>query len=142
VARIKLGLADSLSLGNLDARRDWGFAGDYARAMWMMLQQDEPEDYVIATGLSHSVRDLVEIAFGRVGLDWQKYVRADPKLMRPAEVDHLIGDASKARQRLGWLPSVDFKSLVEMMVDADMERVSRRILSARAISSGTVAAKT
>jgi len=141
VARIKLGLADSLSLGNLDARRDWGFAGDYVRAMWMMLQQDEPEDYVIATGLSHSVRDLVEIAFGRVGLDWQKYVRTDSKLMRPAEVDHLIGDASKARQRLGWLPSVDFKSLVEMMVDADMERMSRQMLSARAISAGTVAAK-
>ena len=141
VARIKLGLADSLSLGNLDARRDWGFAGDYVRAMWMMLQQDEPDDYVIATGLSHSVRDLVEIAFGRVGLDWQKYVRTDSKLTRPAEVDHLIGDASKARARFGWLPSVDFKSLVEMMVDADLERLSRQMLSARAISSGSVAAK-
>jgi GDPmannose 4,6-dehydratase len=141
VARIKLGLDESLSLGNLDAHRDWGFAGDYVRAMWMMLQQDEPDDYVIATGLSHSVRELVEIAFGRVGLDWQKYVRTDPKLMRPAEVDHLIGDASKARQRLGWLPSVDFRGLVEMMVDADMERVSRQMLSARAMSSGTAAAK-
>jgi GDPmannose 4,6-dehydratase len=141
VARIKLGLDESLSLGNLDAHRDWGFAGDYVLAMWMMLQQDEPDDYVIATGLSHSVRELVEIAFGRVGLDWQKYVRTDPKLMRPAEVDHLIGDASKARQRLGWLPSVDFRGLVEMMVDADMERVSRQMLSARAMSSGTAAAK-
>jgi GDPmannose 4,6-dehydratase len=141
VARIKLGQADSLSLGNLDARRDWGFAGDYVRAMWMMLQQDEPDDYVIATGFTHSVRDLVEIAFSRLGLDWQKYVRTDSALIRPAEVDHLIGDASKARQRLGWLPSVDFRGLVEMMVDADMERVSRQMLSDRAMSSGTAAAK-
>ena len=126
VARIKLGLADSLSLGNLDAHRDWGFAGDYVRAMWLMLQQERPDDYVIATGISHSVRDLVQIAFDRVGLDWQKHVRLDPKLLRPAEVDHLIGDASKARRVLGWEPRVDFKALVEMMVDADLERLSRR----------------
>ncbi len=98
VARIKLGLADSLSLGNLDARRDWGFAGDYVRAMWSMLQQETADDYVIATGVSHSVRDLVEIAFGHVGLDWHKHVRTDPKLLRPAEVEHLVGDASKARR--------------------------------------------
>ena len=141
VARIKLGLADSLTLGNLDAHRDWGFAGDYVRAMWLMLQQNEPDDYVIATGLSHSVRDLVEIAFGRVGLDWQKYVRTDPKLLRPAEVDHLIGDASKARQRLGWLPTMDFKGLVDMMVDADVERISRQMAGVRALGPGTVTAK-
>src|ERR1700726_2315528 len=104
VARIKLGLASSLSIGNLDAHRDWGFAGDYVRAMWLMLQQDRPDDYVIATGLSHSVRELIEIAFSRVGLDWQKHVRIDPELLRPAEVDHLLGDASKARADLGWTP--------------------------------------
>ena len=125
VARIKLGLAKSLSLGNLDAQRDWGFAGDYVRAMWMMLQQDRPDDYVIATGESHSVRELVEVAFGRVGLDWKKYVQLDPKLIRPAEVDHLVGNASKARSALGWTPDVDFRGLIQMMVDADMERVSR-----------------
>jgi GDPmannose 4,6-dehydratase len=125
VARIKLGLAKSLSLGNLDAQRDWGFAGDYVRAMWMMLQQDRPDDYVIATGESHSVRELVEVAFGRVGLDWKKYVQLDPKLIRPAEVDHLVGNASKARSALGWTPDVDFRGLIQMMVDADMERLSR-----------------
>jgi GDPmannose 4,6-dehydratase len=124
VARIKLGLADSLSLGNLDAQRDWGYAGDYVRAMWLMLQQDEPDDYVVATGQSHSVRELVDVAFSHVGLDWKKHVRIDPALMRPAEVDHLIGDASKARKVLGWTPSVDFKGLVQMMVDADLERLS------------------
>jgi len=123
VARIKLGLADSLALGNLDAHRDWGFAGDYVRAMWLMLQQDAPDDYVIATGVSHSVRDLVEIAFGHAGLDWQRYVRTDPKLLRPAEVDHLIGDASKAGRQLGWKPTVDFERLIRMMVDADLERL-------------------
>jgi GDPmannose 4,6-dehydratase len=123
VARIKLGLADSLPLGNLDAHRDWGFAGDYVRAMWLMMQQDQPDDYVIATGVSHSVRELAEIAFGHVGLDWQKYVRIDPKLLRPAEVDHLIGDPSKARAVLGWEPTVDFRGLVTMMVDADLKRV-------------------
>jgi GDPmannose 4,6-dehydratase len=124
VARIKLGLADALSLGNLDASRDWGFAGDYVRAMWMMLQQDRADDYVIATGISHSVRDLVQVAFAHVGLDWQKYVKLDPKLIRPAEVEHLIGDATKARTQFGWEPSVDFAGLVRMMVDADLERVA------------------
>jgi GDPmannose 4,6-dehydratase len=125
VARIKLGLADSLALGNLDARRDWGFAGDYVRAMWLMLQQSQPDDYVIATGESHSVRELVEVAFERVGLDWNKYVKLDPKFLRPAEVDHLIGDASKGRAALGWRPEVDFPELVRMMVDADVGRLSR-----------------
>jgi GDPmannose 4,6-dehydratase len=124
VARIKLGLADTLSLGNLDAKRDWGFSGDYVKAMWLMLQQERAEDYVIATGISHSVRDLVEVSFGHVGLDWQKHVRLDPKLIRPAEVEHLIGDSSKARAELGWTPSVDFKALVSMMVDADLARVA------------------
>jgi GDPmannose 4,6-dehydratase len=122
VARIKLGLADHVSLGNLDAHRDWGFAGDYVRAMWQMLQQEQADDYVIATGQSHSVRQLVETAFGHVGLDWNKYVRIDPALLRPAEVDHLIGDASKARAVLGWSPSITFEQLVAMMVDADVER--------------------
>jgi GDPmannose 4,6-dehydratase len=124
VARIKLGLADSLSLGNLDAHRDWGFAGDYVRAMWMMLQQDKADDFVIATGESHSVKSLVEVAFGHVGLDWEKYVRLDPKFLRPAEVEHLIGDASKARATLGWTPDVDFSRLVTMMVDADLDRLT------------------
>ncbi len=125
VARIKLGLADSLALGNLDAQRDWGFSGDYVRAMWLMLQQNQPDDYVIATGESHSVRELVELAFDHVKLDWQRYVRLDPKFLRPAEVDHLIGDASKARAALGWRPEVDFAGLVRMMVDADLNRLSR-----------------
>jgi GDPmannose 4,6-dehydratase len=124
VARIKLGLRDSLPIGNLDAHRDWGFAGDYVQAMWLMLQQDQADDYVIATGVSHSVRELIEIAFSRVGLDWQKHVRIDPALLRPAEVDHLLGDASKAKSQLGWSPSVSFKQLVEMMVDADLARLS------------------
>lgn len=124
VARIKLGLARELSLGNLDAQRDWGFAGDYVRAMWMMLQQNEPDDYVIATGVSHSVRELVEIAFGHVDLRWQDFVKTDPALLRPAEVDHLIGDPSKARRILKWTPSVDFEGLVRMMVDADLARLS------------------
>jgi GDPmannose 4,6-dehydratase len=124
VARIKLGLQDAISLGNLDAHRDWGFAGDYVQAMWLMLQQERADDYVIATGVSHSVRDLVEIAFGHVGLDWRKHVKLDPKLIRPAEVEHLIGDSTKARTQLDWKPSVDFPGLVKMMVDADLERVS------------------
>jgi GDPmannose 4,6-dehydratase len=124
VARIKLGLADHLSLGNLDAQRDWGFAGDYVRAMWLMLQQEQADDYVIATGVSHSVRELVEIAFRHVGLDWQRYVRTDPALLRPAEVDHLIGDASRAKASLGWEPTVSFQRLIEMMVDADLARLS------------------
>ena len=125
VARIKLGLADSLALGNLDAQRDWGFSGDYVRAMWLMLQESQPDDYVIATGESHSVRELVEVAFERAGLEWQRYVRLDPKFLRPAEVDHLIGDASKARAALGWRPEVDFPGLVRMMVDADLARLAR-----------------
>jgi GDPmannose 4,6-dehydratase len=124
VARIKLGLTKRLGLGNLDACRDWGFAGDYVRAMWMMLQQERAEDYVIATGVSRSVRQLVECAFGHVGLDWQKFVGVDPAFLRPAEVDHLIGDASKARRVLKWEPTVSFEQLVAMMVDADLERLS------------------
>jgi len=125
VARIKLGLQDTLALGNLDAKRDWGFAGDYVRAMWMMLQQDVADDFVIATGRSHSVQELVETAFAHVGLDWKAHVVTDPRFLRPAEVDLLIGDASKAKKVLGWEPSVDFASLVAMMVDADLERLSR-----------------
>jgi GDPmannose 4,6-dehydratase len=124
VARVKLGLADTVTLGNLDAHRDWGFAGDYVRAMWQMLQRDRPDDFVIATGVSHSVRDLVEVAFGHVGLDWRAHVRLDPKLIRPAEVEHLIGDSSKARAELDWAPVVDFTGLIKMMVDADLERVA------------------
>jgi GDPmannose 4,6-dehydratase len=124
VARVKLGLADHLGLGNLDACRDWGFAGDYVRAMWLMLQQEKADDYVIATGVSHSVRELVESAFGYAGLDWKKYVRVDPAFLRPAEVDHLVGDAGKARRVLGWEPQVDFNRLVGMMVDADLARLS------------------
>jgi GDPmannose 4,6-dehydratase len=126
VARIKLGLAETLSLGNLDAQRDWGFAGDYVNAMWMMLQQPQPDDYVIATGVSHSVRQLVEVAFEHAGLDWQRHVRLDPSLIRPAEVEHLIGDSTKARAQLGWAPTVDFTGLVKMMVDADVERLMAR----------------
>jgi GDPmannose 4,6-dehydratase len=126
VARIKLGLAKELRLGNLDAHRDWGFAGDYVRAMWMMLQQDEADDYVIATGESHSVQELVEVAFAHAGLDWHAHVRQDPAFLRPAEVDHLIGDASKAKARFQWTPSVDFPGLVRMMVDADVARLGRR----------------
>jgi GDPmannose 4,6-dehydratase len=125
VARIKLGLADSLTLGNLDAHRDWGYAGDYVRAMWMMLQQDLPDDYVIATGVSHSVKELVEIAFRHAGLDWEKHVRLDASLLRPAEVEHLIGNPQKAREKLGWKPTVDFNGLIHMMVDADLERLSQ-----------------
>jgi GDPmannose 4,6-dehydratase len=125
VARIKHGLQDKLRLGNLDAQRDWGFAGDFVRAMWLMLKQEKPIDYVIATGQKHSVRDLVQIAFDRVGLDWQKYVEIDPQLLRPAEVNHLCGDASKARAELGWEPQVSFEQLVAMMVDADLALVAR-----------------
>jgi GDPmannose 4,6-dehydratase len=123
-ARIKLGMAQTLSLGNLDACRDWGFAGDYVRAMWMMLQQEQADDYVVASGLSHSVRDLVQAAFGHVSLNWQDHVQTDPKLLRPAEVDHLVGNAAKARSVLGWAPTVDFEGLVGMMVDADIQRLS------------------
>jgi GDPmannose 4,6-dehydratase len=126
VARIKLGRARELRLGNLDARRDWGFAGDYVDAMWRMLQQPTPQDYVIGTGQAHSVRELVEAAFGHVGLKWQDYVVTDPKFMRPAEVDVLLADPSKARKELGWVPKVGFRDLVAMMVDADLERLSLR----------------
>ena len=123
VARIKLGQASTLALGNLDARRDWGFAGDYVRAIWSMLQQDAPSDFVVATGVSRSVRDLVETAFSHAGLDWRDHVRTDAALLRPAEVEHLVGDASRARQLLEWEPSVDFHTLVRRMVDADLERL-------------------
>jgi GDPmannose 4,6-dehydratase len=121
-ARIKLGLEQQLKLGNLDAKRDWGYAGDYVRAMWLMLQQSQPDDFVISTGETHSVREFVEEAFGHLGLDWKKYVVQDPALIRPAEVDLLVGDPSKARQKLGWQPTVDFRGLVRLMVDADLER--------------------
>jgi GDPmannose 4,6-dehydratase len=121
-ARIKFGLQKELKLGNLDAHRDWGYAGDYVRAMWLMLQQDEPQDYVVASGKAHSVRDFVEAAFGYADLDWQKYVTTDPALLRPAEVEHLIGDSTKARTVLGWKPEVDFEKLVKLMMDADLER--------------------
>ena len=124
-ARIKLGLATELRLGNLDAQRDWGFAGDYVRAMHLMLQQDQPEDYVVATGETHTVQRLVELAFGAVGLDWREHVSLDPRFMRPAEVDLLVGDPSKAQRELGWEPEVGFEALVTMMVDADLERLRR-----------------
>src|SRR5579884_1168337 len=120
VARIKLGKQRELLLGNLDAKRDWGFAGDYVKAMHLMLQQDEPEDYVIATGKTHSVLDFVQQAFGRVGLDWREYVRTDPKFMRPAEVELLVGDPSKAERKLGWRATTSFEELVAMMVEADL----------------------
>ena len=123
VARIKLGLAKEIPLGNLDARRDWGYAGDYVEAMWRMLQQPSPQDYVVGTGQTHSVRDLVDAAFGHVGLDWRKYVKSDPRYMRPAEVDVLQADPSKAKRELDWSPTVKFGELVAMMVDADLERL-------------------
>jgi GDPmannose 4,6-dehydratase len=125
VARIKLGLSEHLMLGNLDARRDWGFAGDYVDAMWRMLQQERADDYVVATGVTHTVDRLVELAFEHAGLDRDQHVRTDPALIRPAEVDMLVGDASKARAQLGWAPTVDFEGLVRMMVDADLERLGR-----------------
>ncbi len=126
VARIKAGLAAELRLGNLDAHRDWGYAGDYVDAMWRMLQPDTPRDYVIGTGVMHSVRDLVEVAFARAGLDWQKYVKLDPAFIRPAEVDLLLADATRAREELGWTPTVGFRQLIEMMVDADLARLGAR----------------
>jgi GDPmannose 4,6-dehydratase len=127
VARIKLGLDKELRLGNLDAKRDWGFAGDYVKAMWLMVQQDEPEDYVVATGETHSVRDLCEVAFARADLNYEDYVRIDERFMRPAEVDFLVGNAGKAHEKLGWATTVDFAALVEMMVDADIDLVRRQI---------------
>jgi GDPmannose 4,6-dehydratase len=120
VARIKLGRSNELRLGNLDARRDWGFAGDYVQAMWLMLQQERPDDYVVGSGTTHAVRELCEVAFGHVGLDWRDYVVVDPKYYRPAEVDLLVSDPSKARRVLGWAPTVSFAELVTMMVDADL----------------------
>jgi GDPmannose 4,6-dehydratase len=120
-ARIKLGLANELRLGNLEARRDWGYAGDYVQAMWLMLQQDEPDDYVIASGQTYSVQELCRLAFEYLDLDWREYVVCDPHFFRPAEVDLLVGDASKAHAKLGWEPSVDFEELIRLMVDADME---------------------
>ncbi|MBP7274783.1 MAG: GDP-mannose 4,6-dehydratase [Kiritimatiellae bacterium] len=125
VARIKYGRAKELRMGNLDSCRDWGFAGDYVRAMWMMLQQPEADDYVVATGESHSVREFCDIAFRHVGLNYQDYVHTDPRYLRPAEVDHLIGDPAKAKSTLGWKPEVDFPGLVRMMVEADLARLSR-----------------
>ena len=122
-AKIKLELANELRIGNINSQRDWGFAGDYARAMWLMLQQDAPDDYVIATGKTHSVRYLLELAFGHVGLNWRDYTTQDDRFMRPAEVDLLIGDASKARQKLGWRPEVSFEELIAMMVESDLKRL-------------------
>ncbi len=124
VARIKVGLSDKLALGNLDAERDWGYAGDYVYAMWLMLQQEKPGDFVISTGKAHSVKNFVETAFAHADLEWQKYVVTDPRFVRPAEVDRLLGDSSHAHKVLGWKPSIDFKGLVEMMVDADIKRLS------------------
>lgn len=134
VARIKLGLQRKLKMGNLDSGRDWGFAGDYVRAMWLMLQQDAPSDYVIATGVTHTVKELLEIAFAHVGLDYREYVDIDPELLRPAEVYHLRGDYSRARRELGWTPRVEFESLIRMMVDSDLDLVSRT--SSREMVSG------
>ena len=125
VAKIKCGLAKKLLMGNLESERDWGFAGDYVRAMWMMLQQAEPDDYVLATGKTHSVRELLEVAFNAVGLNWERYVEVDSKFIRPAEVDFLCGDATKARQKLGWQPEVSFEELIRMMVESDLEAVQR-----------------
>ena len=127
VARIKLGIQSKLKLGNLDAQRDWGYAGDYVRAMWMMLNHDQPDDYVIATGVKHSVRDFARIAFEHVGMNWEEHVEVDPQLLRPADVNTLRGDASKAQSVLGWKPEVSFEQLVRMMVDADLERVKKEI---------------
>ncbi len=127
VARIKLGLQNEVALGNLDAKRDWGYALDYVEMMWMMLQQDEPDDYVIATGETHSVQELVETAFGHAGLNWKDHVRIDPRFVRPAEVDMLIGDPKKSREKLGWQPRVSFEQLIQMMVDSDLELVQKQI---------------
>ena len=127
VARIKLGLEKELRLGNLDAERDWGYAGDYVEAIWLMLQQEKPDDYVIATGIKHSVRDLAKLAFSHVGLDYNDFVVMDKNFLRPAEVDHLLGDSAKARKGFGWEPKVSFNELVQMMVEADIERVKRQI---------------
>lgn len=142
VARIKCGMAEKLKMGNLDAKRDWGFAGDYVRGMWLMLQQPEPDDFVLATGETHSIRELLETAFGTVGLNWEKYVEINPKLIRPAEVDVLCGDATKAREKLGWRPDIGFEELIKMMVEADLKAVQRadgtfvNAASSRAVANG------
>jgi len=127
VAKIKLGLSNELRLGNLDAKRDWGFAGDYVKAMWLMLQRDEPDDYVISTGLTHSVKDLLQVAFDYVNLNWKDYVIVDPKFVRPAEVELLRGDSTKALKKLGWTPETSFEELIKMMIDADLERIENDI---------------
>ena len=137
VARIKLGMAEKITLGNLDGDRDWGFAGDYVKAMWLMLQQDQPRDYVVATGKSHTVRHLCDTAFRHVGLDYRDHVVTDPSFVRPAEVDRLLGDASRAREDLGWRPNVGFEELVAMMVDADMERLWQHKATSRKSSSAS-----
>jgi GDPmannose 4,6-dehydratase len=127
VAHIKHGLQEKLYLGNLEARRDWGYAPDYVRAMWLMLQQDAPEDFVIGTGEAHTVREFVELAFAQAGLDWREHVEVDPRYLRPAEVDYLCADASKARRVLGWEPTLTFEELVRMMVEADLKNVEGRL---------------
>jgi len=132
VARIKLGLADELRLGNLDSKRDWGYARDYVRAMWMMLQQDEPEDYVVSSDETHTVREMCQIAFSHAGLDWEQYVTVDPEYYRPAEVHQLLGNSARARAELGWKPEVSFEELIRLMVDADLERVRKQIEGAKA----------
>jgi GDPmannose 4,6-dehydratase len=137
VAQIKLGLASELRLGNLDSQRDWGFAGDYVEAMWLMLQQDEPDNYVISTNETHAVREFCELAFDHVGLDWERYVVQDPKFFRPAEVDLLVGDSSKARRVLGWRPTTSFEDLVHLMVDADMALLQGRPLDSTRRPGGT-----
>jgi GDPmannose 4,6-dehydratase len=138
VARIKLGLQDKVRLGNLEARRDWGYAGDYVEAMWLMLQQDQPDDYVIATGETHSVQELCDVAFSYVGLNYNDYVVTDPKFYRPAEVDTLIGDASKARAKIGWKPTIDFKQLIELMVEADLTTLRGEAEAAGSFSQAKV----
>ncbi len=137
-AQIKMGLANELRLGNLDSKRDWGYAGDYVKAMWLMLQQPQPDDYVIASGETHSVRELCEVAFGYLGLDWRDYVVVDSRFLRPADVDYLVGDASKARRVLGWVPEVGFQELVRIMVDADLEALRRRKYMDEGMANGTV----
>ncbi|MFZ3210358.1 MAG: GDP-mannose 4,6-dehydratase [Terriglobales bacterium] len=136
VARIKLGLQDKLYMGNLEAERDWGFTGDYVRAMWLMLQQERPQDYVVATGVAHSVRDVLEVAFGHAGLDYRDYIEIDPQLTRPAEVHRLRGDYSKARRELGWQPVVSFAELIAMMVDSDLAQLEKALPQARAVVAG------
>ena len=135
VARIKLGLSSELRLGNLDAKRDWGFAGDYVEAMWLMLQQPEPDDFVVGTGMAHSVRDLIIVAFESVGLQWQRFISTDPNFMRPAEVDHLLADASKAQQKLQWRPKVPFTELIQTMVEHDLHRLKNGLSNYAAVAA-------